>query len=382
VNSCSHQRCIEFKSRFVGKTLPFLNSFGWDKEYGGLFETLDSFGKKGDEDFRRVMLHGRQLFVFSKWGEETGDPNFIKMADNIFRYMKDVFWDDKYGGWRSSVYLDGTPKDASKGLYAHAFVLFGLLNYLKCLKRTVAEDWINETLLLVEREFSRPDNSYCEIMTREFQDQSSDLRNQNAHMHLLEAALALGEYSANEKHIKMASRLVVLFQSRFLDQQELVVREYLDQHFHPNANIGYKIEPGHHYEWAWLLNWASIVMADNALRPLGKEILLKSIAFGWDQKNGGVFDEIDCRDKRILLSSKRLWPLLELIKALSVFPDPNNRGLRDAALDIFLSNYIGLDGLWVERFSQDWEKIDCPMRISSTYHMGMALIELEGCLDS
>lgn len=382
VNSYLPDKRSVFQDRFLKKTLPFLCTFGWDTKNGGLFETLDSYGKMGDENFRRVMLHGRQLFTFSKWGEETGDPNFIKMADNIFEYMKDSFWDGKYGGWHNSVWLDGSRRDSSKDLYSHAFVLFGLVNYLKCLKRPIAKYWIKETLLVLERKFSRPDNSYCERMTREFKDQSTNIRNQNAHMHLLEAALALCAYSSEKQHINMATRLVRLFESRFFDQDQFVIREYLDENFRPNEEVGYKVEPGHHYEWAWLLKWASAVLEENRHSALGKKILLKAITIGWDQEVGGVFDEMDCRDNSILLSSKRLWPLLELIKALSVFPIKNNTELQDAALGILLSKYLGVDGLWIERFSRDWEKIDGPMPVSSAYHLGMALITLENSFDS
>ena len=99
----------DFFRTFTDKTLLFLLEHGWDTKYGGLFETLDSQGKNGSEDFRRVMVHARQLFVFSRWTRVTGDKTFERMADKIFEYLTSSFWDADYGGWYSRVALDGKP---------------------------------------------------------------------------------------------------------------------------------------------------------------------------------------------------------------------------------------------------------------------------------
>ena len=125
----------DFFRTFTDKTLLFLLEYGWDTKYGGLFETLDSQGKNGPEDFRRVMVHARQLFVFSRWTRVTGDKTFERMADKIFEYLIASFWDADYGGWYSRVALDGKPLDFTKDLYAHAFVLFGLLHYAEYIKK-------------------------------------------------------------------------------------------------------------------------------------------------------------------------------------------------------------------------------------------------------
>ena len=107
----------DFFRIFTDKTLLFLVEHGWDIKYGGLFETLDSQGKNGPEDFRRVMVHARQLFVFSRWTRVTGDKTFERMADKIFEYLTASFWDADYGGWCSRVALDGKPLDFTKDFY-------------------------------------------------------------------------------------------------------------------------------------------------------------------------------------------------------------------------------------------------------------------------
>ena len=72
-----------FYDRFTNSTLLFFLENGWDNQYGGLFEILKADGESKDVPFRRVMVHARQLFVFSRWAKLTGDNNFIAKADKI-----------------------------------------------------------------------------------------------------------------------------------------------------------------------------------------------------------------------------------------------------------------------------------------------------------
>ena len=63
----------DFFRIFTDKTLQFLVEHGWDMKYGGLFETLDSQGKNGPEDFRRVMVHARQPVSYTHLTLPTSD---------------------------------------------------------------------------------------------------------------------------------------------------------------------------------------------------------------------------------------------------------------------------------------------------------------------
>jgi len=368
-----------FYDRFVGKTLPFLANKGWDRQYGGLFETLDRKGASTGVKFRRVMVHARQLFVFSRFAELTNDENFRNNADQIFNYMKTVFWDEENGGWISKVNLDGSILDDSKDLYAHAFVIFGLANYRTALKKPEAQVWIDKTLTVLENNFSRADGSYCENMTRHFVDQSECKRNQNPHMHLLEAALYLLECDKESfRYLTLVKRLLYLFETKFLVNGSKTVLEYLNNDFMPEVLTGFKVEPGHHFEWAWLLNWSGKLLFVDRYRLLGETLLQESWKAGWDTAFGGVYDQIDFRNDSVLLETKRIWPLLELLKALSVFPDFNNENKMSLVLNILLERYIQPNGFWIERLHKNWTKPDYIMPTSSAYHIAMALLETRG----
>ena len=90
-----------------------------------------------------------------------------------------------------------------------------------------------------------------------------------------------------------------------------------------------------------------------------------------------MFDEVDCTNNAPLLASKRLWPLLELIKALCVSPAIPCSVSLTTALTLLLKRYIAPDGFWVERYQKNWSEPDNNMPTSSVYHLAMAVLELE-----
>ncbi|MGG2334310.1 AGE family epimerase/isomerase, partial [Salmonella enterica] len=82
-------------------------------------------------------------------------------------------------------------------------------------------------------------------------------------MHLLEAALALFEASGDGLFRDLALELLVLFETRLFDAASGTLAEFFAhdwQRLRPSA-----IEPGHQFEWAWLLHQAGrLVGADVA----------------------------------------------------------------------------------------------------------------------
>ena len=366
----------EFRDRFVGRTLPFLVEHGWDWARGGLIERLAPDGTDDGTPFRRVMVHARQLYVFSTWGASTGDPALGDHADRIFAYMTERFWDHQDGGWIEKVDLDGVAVGHDKDLYAHAFALFGLGAYRHALGRTEAQVWIDRSTEVLERRFSRADGSFADRMSRRFNDLAADRRSQNPHMHLLEAALSL-DAAGTPGHGELARRLLGLFSRGFHAAAESVVLEHLDQDLVPHPVDGHRVEPGHHFEWAWLLEWASRSLCEPAHRATGRPILERGLALGWDRAHGGVYDEVDRRGGAVLAATKRVWPVCELIKALAVFPGVSDEISLVQAADLLLERYLAEDGRWTERFNADWSPADQTLPSSTAYHISMALTELE-----
>ena len=77
-------------------------------------------------------------------------------------------------------------------------------------------------------------------------------------MHLLEAAMAWMVIDQDPAWRQMADRIAALALDRFIDPASGALREFFAQDWSPAPGSEGRIaEPGHQYEWAYLLNrWA------------------------------------------------------------------------------------------------------------------------------
>ena len=76
----------------------------------------------------------------------------------------------------------------------------------------------------------------------------------NPHMHLLEAALSWIRIDDDPAWSALAAEIVALALGRFIDPVSGALREHFDADWVPLAGTaGRIIEPGHQFEWAWLL---------------------------------------------------------------------------------------------------------------------------------
>lgn len=76
----------------------------------------------------------------------------------------------------------------------------------------------------------------------------------NAHMHLLEATLAWEEAGGDKAWTDLADRIVELALARFIDPGACLLREFVSEDRSPAPGLdGSLVEPGHQFEWSWLL---------------------------------------------------------------------------------------------------------------------------------
>src|SRR5258706_168322 len=102
----------------------------------------------------------------------------------------------------------------------------------------------------LDRTWQRPPAGYWE---GELPD--GTVRRQNPHMHLFEAALAIaGTRWAVADDLPRAERVAQWLADHFFDRARGALPELFDADWVPQATDGaFDVEPGHHFEWAWLL---------------------------------------------------------------------------------------------------------------------------------
>ena len=79
-------------------------------------------------------------------------------------------------------------------------------------------------------------------------------RTQNTHMHLLEAFLVAFEATGEVRYRQEAAGIVELFFAKLFDRQHACIGEFFDRAWAPDAAHGAEVEPGHSFEWVFLLH--------------------------------------------------------------------------------------------------------------------------------
>jgi mannose-6-phosphate isomerase len=148
------------------------------------------------------------------------------------------------------------------------------------------------------------------------------------------------------------------------------------------------MEPGHHFEWAWLIGEAGHAVKSNQWAGLADLCFGFGLRFGLDPIHGGVFDAVTGNGE-ILRDTKRIWPLTEYIKSEAVRLNTTDPGESEraysaltGALDFLFTHYLLPNGGWRERLTRDLVCYDDRMPATTPYHIYLALIEARRALSA
>src|SRR5262249_31107637 len=148
-----------------------------------------------------------------------------------------------------------------------------------------------------------------------------------------------------------------------------VVTEYFETDWTPRAgDEGRIVEPGHLFEWSWLLNrWRNAGGVD--LGERAERMRVHGEVYGVDLSSGAVYDET-VKDGRARKTTSRLWPHTERIKAnLARFERAHDPRALENANDgyLMLMRFCGAPtpGLWYDVRTPDGAFVQEPARASS-----------------
>ncbi|MDH3701312.1 MAG: AGE family epimerase/isomerase [Alphaproteobacteria bacterium] len=361
------------------RTVPYWRRHGVDKRHGGFHERLDAARMPVDGDAKRVLVQARQIYTFCRTAELTDDRTALDVARSGFDFLRDHCRHPD-GGWRFAVTRDGGPVDDRRDLYAHAFVLLALAAYHHAEGDSSAHALAGETIAYLDGALADPAGGY-----REGIDGSGTAldgpRRQNPHMHLLEAFLEWFAVSGEPRWLDRARSMLDLFERRFFVDGSL--REYFDDRFAPAPGAaGRCVEPGHHFEWVWLLDRHRTLSGNADLSEEAEALYRFALAHGIGPGHGGVIDSVDNRGT-VLQAGRRLWPQAEAIKAHLVRWEATGDDAAKSALhrqvDALFSGHLdgAPVGAWREHLDENGEPCRDDLPASSLYHLCLAAAELQ-----
>jgi mannose-6-phosphate isomerase len=335
---------------------------------GGFHEQIDVSGNPIERP-QRARTIARQAFSYCEAGKLGWTGPWCAAARHALDYFHGHYFDAD-GTVVSAVGRDARVSDSRFDLYEQAFALLALASAHEAFSGE--PQWRARSVWLRERlqsDFAHPLGGHREDRVGE----SEPLRS-NPHMHLLEAALAWAAIDPDPAWAEMADAIVALCLERFVDAKSGAVLEFFAQDWSPASGIDGRIaEPGHQYEWAYLLDrWAAF---KRRARPVAAERMIAfADAHGVDAAHGVAINAL-LADGSVHDAGTRLWPQAERIRAYSVVGSCSAR-LPEAIAGLHRHFVTAVPGLWIERFDADGAPVDGPSPATSLYHIVGAVVAL------
>jgi mannose-6-phosphate isomerase len=350
---------------------------GWDAGKQGFHEQLTLDLKPAGPAHRRLHLTARLLFVLSCAPRVASASVPAGMIETVFRLLAERFHDADQGGFCATLDLDGNKLDRRKDLYGHAFVLFALAAYGAVSGDPTAWVVARDTQAALERHLRTAGGWFAAGAAADWSGRDEALA-QNPNMHLLEAYLALEAADPGGGWAAQADLLVAVFHDHLYDPAQSVLGEFYDAGGNPHPQTGGQVEPGHQFEWSWLLH--AHAAARGVAPPAAAGALIdRAQATGVDPERGGIWDRIS-RGGAVLAQTKRIWPVCEAVKAHAarwrVTGTADDLAMMREWLDFLFRRYLRPAGCWIETLERDLAPAPGHMPGTTPYHLLMMAAEV------
>lgn len=343
--------------------LPLWAGPGRSADSGLFLEALTPGGAPAGRP-RRARVQSRQAFVFAEAARGGFGDGLLQIAETGFAAYRSRF---RRPDGLFAVLIDdaGRTLDDTPYIYEQAFSLLAAASLHRA--RGLALDYASEgeTLRRALESLRRAQGGFREFGDHPFQS--------NAHMHLLEAALAWDEQGISSEWTALADEIVALCLDRFIDPKGGFLREFFDAEWRPAAgDDGRWVEPGHQFEWAWLLERWGRARREPRAQAAARTLFARGLA-GVDRRRevavNVLWDDLSQRD-----ASARLWPQTEYLKAAMILGEEAEALIAANGLARYLDTPAR--GAWRDKLRPDGTFVDEPAPASSFYHIWLAVSAL------
>ncbi|MEA2929608.1 MAG: hypothetical protein QOG38_2036, partial [Hyphomicrobiales bacterium] len=185
--------------------------------------------------------------------------------------------------------------------------------------------------------------------------------------------------------LRRAIALVDLFKAHFIDPATGALIEFFGPDWSPAPGAEGRLrEPGHQFEWVWLLFEYSRVTGDASIIPYAKGLFAFGAKFGIEREGdvgGAIFDAVDAGGA-LLAGTKLLWPQTEYIKACVTrsewLNDAEAEGAIKTHLALIARHFMRPDGAnWHNQLARDGTPLVTATPARVLYHLFLAVTEVD-----
>jgi cellobiose epimerase len=328
-----------------------------DNEQGGYFTNVTFDWKLTSEQEKMIVTQARHVWALSKVASFFDKRNYEEMALHGFSFLKEIMWDQLFGGFYQIRNRQGEMSDVrgwrdEKRAYGNAFAVYALAALYRRTKNPEVLQFAQEAFQWIEEHCYDPkEKGYFQFIDRngnifdttsEYKTIAADrnelgFKDQNASIHLLEAYTELFHVWEDDKVRKQLFGLLELIRD-----VEVTEKGYLQLFFTPDWKpVSFRNAPederkenygldhvsfGHDYETAFLMLEASYALGienDTKTLSVAKKMLDHALQYGFDKSVGGFYDggyyfagEDHCT---IIKDTKNWWAQAEGLNALLLF---------------------------------------------------------------
>ncbi len=373
-------RAMEWLER---DALPQWMDRGYDATLGLFHERLDYEGRPIGMLPHRLMVQCRQLYVLCHLtlrGVVDERRRIERTWQQIEAHYRRA---DLQHRWVFSIDGAGEVVDEKCDTYSLTFVLLALAWLYRLWPSSRWLQLADEIFALIDGPLAAQHGCAIDGLPRPDQ-----YLRQNPNMHLMEACLALYEAAARPQDLSRAGAIRAALSSQMIWPAHQALPEVHDDGWHPEGIADNWFEPGHHFEWVWLLRRYERY-ADGDVEADIQMLLARSLAEGVDSSSL-VVERVGIQTGDVQ-PSRRSWGTCEYLKACAAqaeaAPQERNLWARRAndALTALQSTFLATatPGLWRDRISRFGAPLSIDVPASSFYHFALAMLECErvfGCV--
>ena len=294
----------QWRSGLLEQVMPFWDRHSLDDEHGGYFTCLDRDGTVFDTD-KFMWLQCRQLWMYSMLHNRLeARPEWLQRARHGADFLRDHGTDDD-GNWYFALARDGRPLVQPYNIFSDCFAAMAFAQYALASRDDTAQRIAADAYGNVLRRKDNPKGRYTKAVpgTRPMVSLA---------LPMILANLSLEVEAILERQtVEMAVDMCVdeVF-GLFLDPERGILREGVA----PDGSVvdcfdGRLVNPGHGIEAMWFLMDIGERRGDHGLIERCADVILRTLEFGWDAENGGIFYflDIEGRPPQQLEWDQKLW---------------------------------------------------------------------------
>ena len=304
-----------YKNELLSNIIPFWAENSLDHEFGGYFTCLDRTGKVYDTD-KFAWLQGRQIWTFSTlYSQVQPNQNWLSIAKHGAEFMKKNGRDEE-GNWYFSFNRQGKPLIQPYNIFSDCFAAMGFGALYSVDQQDEYAAIAKQTFQNILNRKKNPKGKYTKAYPG-----TRSLKNFSLPMILcnlsLELAHLLDAQIVNELIDEVIYEVMEVFHQK---DSGLILENVNPDGSFSDCFEGRSINPGHTIEAMWFIMDLARRTNNKQLIDKALEIALRTLEYGWDKENGGIFYFMDIRNapmQQLEWDQKLWWVHIETLVCLA-----------------------------------------------------------------